>query len=78
MALTPMQKKLILQTVHCTKYLKATHGNYVLEHNEQDNNWYYLKDWNREQNAGKASINPNNWKHNQKLELKDKSREVDF
>ena len=78
MALTPVQKILILQTVHCTKYLKATHGNYVLEHNEQDNNWYYLKDWNREQYAGKASINPNNWKHNQKLELKDKSREVDF
>ena len=72
MALTPMQKKLILQTVHCTKYLKATHGNYVLEHNEKDNNWYYLKDWNREQYAGKASINPNNWKHNLKYELKDK------
>ena len=72
MALTPVQKKLILQTVHCTKYLKATHANYVLELNEQDNNWYYLKDWNREQYAGKASINPNNWKHNQKYELKDK------
>lgn len=73
MALTPMQKKLILQTVHCTKYLKATHGNYVLEHNEQDNNWYYLKDWNREQYAGRASTSPINWKHNLKYELKDKA-----
>lgn len=72
MALTTMQKKLILQTVHCTKYLKTAYGNYVLEHNEQDNNWYYLKDWNREQYAGKASSNPINWKHNLKYELKDK------
>ena len=67
-----MQKKLIFQKVHCTKYLKATHGNYVLEHNEQDNNWYYRKDWNRNQYAGRASTSPINWKHNQKYELKDK------
>ena len=72
MALTPVQKKLIFQKVHCTKYLKATHGNYYLEHNEQDNNWYYRKDWNRNQYAGRASTSPINWKHNQKYELKDK------
>lgn len=72
MALTPVQKKLIFQKVHCTKYLKATHGNYYLEHNDQDNSWYYRKDRNLEQYAGKASINMNNWKHNLKYELKDK------
>jgi len=72
MLITAAQKKLILQPVHCTKYLKTSHGNYILEHNGQDNYWYYRKDWNREFYVGKATDNLNNWKHNLKYELKDK------
>lgn len=73
MALTDSQKKLILQTVHCTKYLKPTHATYSLEHNDKDNNWYYRKNWNKEQYDGKAGFNTRKWRHNRKYELRDKS-----
>jgi len=72
MPLTLAEKKIILQTVHCTKYLKTSHGTYHLEHNEKDNNWYY-KRWDKaDVYVGRASVNPNNWKHNLKYELVDK------
>ncbi len=74
MKLTPELRKLILQPVHCTGYLAATHGNFSLEHNEYDNKWYFQKNFNRDFFAGIATDNISSWKHNRKFEFK----EVEF
>lgn len=72
MVLTPEEKAILFKPVHCTKYLTSVHGNYHLFHNEQDNNWYFIKDNMREDYAGKASENISSYVHNKKFELKDK------
>ena len=71
MTLTPSQKKLLLQPVHCTGYLSKTRSNYWLEHGEIDNRWYFRKKLGQISFAGVATENPVTWKHNKKYELKE-------
>lgn len=73
MKLTPAEKAIILKPVHCTKYLTPAHGKFHLEHNEEDNNWYF--EYKRDVYAGKASDNISSHLHNQKFELKEKDFE---
>lgn len=75
MKLSASQKKILMQKVHCTHYLKKDAGIYILEHNEQDNNWYYRNYFHEDKIDGKATENPNSWKHNVKFELAEKEFE---
>lgn len=70
MRLSHQQKELILKQVNCIGYLTPTRGNYHLEHDQQDNNWHYYKNYN--QYDGLASDNPSTWKHNKMYEFKEK------
>ena len=72
MKLLPEDKKLLLQPVHCVGYLRPAHGKYSLDHNENDNKWYFCKEGRGGDYAGVATDNPSTWKHNVKFELKKK------
>lgn len=74
--LSPREKKILFQKVHCTKYLKPCQNQFRLQKTDKSTSWYALKTGNKSEIVGRLSFyleNVNSYFCNRRFEIKEKS-----
>lgn len=73
--LSPIEKKILFQKVHCTKYLKSCYSQFRLKKTDSSSCWYAFKKGEKNEIAGRLSFyleNENSYFCNRKFEIKEK------